>query len=306
MLILLGFIDGGASQSINATVQSCYSTPAHACEAYRTKSRVLDAVEHALAHNARAATRSSTQPWAAPAAATRRSWPRTPRRRKPRPPKTRSKAKEQEKKDAAAWAVGSNQRGASVNKRRPTSRPRRCVSDAEKKALEAEEDAAGVQGHEAQKKKKDKDDVSALLMAGLDGGKKKKKPVVVTKSAEKEKQTALRLAQEEAMRKKGVVLQGDDLLRANKNRQMEEEGSATGLDNALNMLGMEEKEKSKNLKVFFNEFSERETPKVRADNPGLKSQVKERVFRAWEESPDNPKNQACGCSIFIASRRRSR
>ena len=91
---------------------------------------------------------------------------------------------------------------------------------------------------------------------------------------------------------KGVVLQNDDLLRANKNRQMEEEGSATGLDNALNMLGMEEKEKSKNLKVLFNEFSERETPKVRADNPGLKlSQVKERVFRAWEKSPDNPKNQ---------------
>ena len=42
----------------------------------------------------------------------------------------------------------------------------------------------------------------------------------------------------------------------------------------------------------FNEFSERETPKVRADNPGLKlSQVKERVFRAWEKSPENPKNQ---------------
>ena len=94
------------------------------------------------------------------------------------------------------------------------------------------------------------------------------------------------------MRKKGVVLQGDDLMRANRNRELEEEGSATGLDNALNMLGMEEKEKSKNLKVLFNEFSERETPKVRADNPGLKlSQVKERVFRAWEKSPENPKNQ---------------
>ena len=130
------------------------------------------------------------------------------------------------------------------------------------------------------------------MMAGLDGGKKKKTPVVATKSAEKEKLHALRLAQEEAMRKKGVVLQGDDLLRANRNRELEEEGSATGLDNALNMLGMEEKEKSKNLKVLFNEFSERETPKVRADNPGLKlSQVKERVFRAWEKSPDNPKNQ---------------
>ena len=205
--------------------------------------------------------------------------------------KDAAKAKEQEKKDAAAWAVGSNQRGASRQQAAADKQAEKMRKDAEKKALEAEEDAAASKVMKPKKKKKDKDDVSALLMAGLDGGKKKKKAVVVTKSAEKEKQTALRLAQEEAMRKKGVVLQGDDLMRANRNRDATED-SATGLDNALSMLGMEEKEKSKNLKVLFNEFSERETPKVRADNPGLKlSQVKERVFRAWEKSPDNPKNQ---------------
>ena len=202
------------------------------------------------------------------------------------------KAKEQEKKDAAAWAVGSNQRGASRQQAAADKQAEKMRRDAEKKALEAEEDAAASKVMKPKKKKKDKDDVSALLMAGLDGGKKKKKPVVVTKSAEKEKLHALRLAQEEAMRKKGVVLQNDDLLRANRNRELEEEGSATGLDNALSMLAVEPLEKSKNLKVLFNEFSERETPKVRADNPGLKlSQVKERVFRAWEKSPENPKNQ---------------
>ena len=201
------------------------------------------------------------------------------------------KAKEQEKKDAAAWAVGSNQRGASKAAAAADKQAEKMRKDAEKKALEAEEDAAASKVMKPKKKKKDKDDVSALLMAGLDGGKKKKKPAVVAKNVEKEKQTALRLAQEEAMRKKGVVLQDDSLMRANRNRDATED-SATGLDNALNMLGMEEKEKSKNLKVLFNEFSERETPKVRADNPGLKlSQVKERVFRAWEKSPDNPKNQ---------------
>ena len=91
-------------------------------------------------------------------------------------------------------------------------------------------------------------------------------------------------------------------MRANKNRQMEEEG-ATGLDNALNMLGMEEKEKSKNLKVLFNEFSERETPKVRADNPGLKSsQVKARL-PGLGKPPENPKNQRGSCSIFYRGRR---
>ena len=132
--------------------------------------------------------------------------------------------------------------------------------------------------------------VTEVHIPQRDGGWDQATAVVV--DTKKEKQTALRLAQEEAMRKKGVVLQNDDLLRANRNRELEEEGSATGLDNALSMLAVEPLEKSKNLKVLFNEFSERETPKVRADNPGLKlSQVKERVFRAWEKSPENPKNQ---------------
>jgi len=102
------------------------------------------------------------------------------------------------------------------------------------------------------------------------------------------------LAQEEAMRKKGVVLADDrDLLRQNRNRMDVADGGATGLDNALDLLSVDGGvEKSKNLKVLFNEFSERETPKVRKENPGLKlSQVKERVFRAWGKSPDNPKNQ---------------
>ena len=38
---------------------------------------------------------------------------------------------------------------------------------------------------------------------------------------------------------------------------------------------------------------------MRADNPGLKlSQVKERVFRAWEKSPDNPKNRGAAVVFY--------
>ena len=94
-------------------------------------------------------------------------------------PKDAQKAKEQEKKDAAAWAVGSNQRGASKAQAAADKQAEKMRRDAEKKALEAEEDAAASKVMKPKKKKKDKDDVSALLMAGLDGGKKKKKPVVV-------------------------------------------------------------------------------------------------------------------------------
>ena len=49
---------------------------------------------------------------------------------------------------------------------------------------------------------------------------------------------------------------------------------------------------SKNIKVLFNAFSEKTTPQVRADNPGLKlSQVKERVRALWNKSPENPNNK---------------
>ena len=78
-----------------------------------------------------------------------------------------------------------------------------------------------------------------------------------------------------------------------------EEGSATGLDNALNMLGMEEKEKSKNLKVLFC-CSRSGTPAV-GGQPGSLSQVKERVFRAWG-SRREPEEPSVSCSIFLLSR----
>jgi len=205
------------------------------------------------------------------------------------------KARAQEKDASAAWAVGSNQRGSSKAAAAADKQAEKMRRDAEKKALEAEEDAAASSMAKPKKKKKDKDDVSALLMAGLGGTKKKKKVSAPdAKAAEKERQSALCLAQEEAMRKKGVVLADDrDLLRQNRNRMDVADGGATGLDNALDLLSVDGGvEKSKNLKVLFNEFSERETPKVRKENPGLKlSQVKERVFRAWGKSPDNPKNQ---------------
>lgn len=206
------------------------------------------------------------------------------------------KARAQEKDASAAWAVGSNQRGSSKAAAAADKQAEKMHRDAEKKALEAEEDAAASSIAKPKKKKKDKDDVSALLLAGLGGTKKKKKVSAPdAKAAEKERQSALRLAQEEAMRKKGVVLADDrDLLRQNRNRMDVADGGATGLDNALvDLLSVDGgAEKSKNLKALFNEFSKRETPKVRKENPGLKlSQVKERVFRAWGKSPDNPKNQ---------------
>ena len=82
-------------------------------------------------------------------------------------------------------------------------------------------------------------------------------------------------------------------MRENRNRKNAEEVGATGLDDALSLLGVKEAPESKNVKVLFNAFSEKHTPIVRSENPGLKlSQVKDRVFQLWQKSPENPKNQA--------------
>eukprot|EP00930_Biecheleria_cincta_P104834 TRINITY_DN9726_c0_g1_i1.p1 TRINITY_DN9726_c0_g1~~TRINITY_DN9726_c0_g1_i1.p1 ORF type:complete len:204 (+),score=79.05 TRINITY_DN9726_c0_g1_i1:89-700(+) len=63
---------------------------------------------------------------------------------------------------------------------------------------------------------------------------------------------------------------------------------ASGLDAALGALSVDEKPS----KMTYAQFEARELEGIKADNPGLKqSQVKERCFKMWERSPDNPKNQ---------------
>ena len=48
-----------------------------------------------------------------------------------------------------------------------------------------------------------------------------------------------------------------------------------------------------NLKAAHAAFEEREIARLKDENPGLKlSQYKERAFKAWEKSPENPANQA--------------
>eukprot|EP00966_Prymnesium_polylepis_P110917 2565816-Prymnesium_polylepis.2 len=42
----------------------------------------------------------------------------------------------------------------------------------------------------------------------------------------------------------------------------------------------------------FKKFEEAELARLKVDQPGLKlSQYKERVWQAWQKSPDNPMNQ---------------
>merc|ERR1712135_55261 len=63
---------------------------------------------------------------------------------------------------------------------------------------------------------------------------------------------------------------------------------ATGVDAAL--AALEAPSKAEKV-VTYKEFEARVLEEVKADNPGLKlSQVKEKVQKLWDRSPDNPKN----------------
>eukprot|EP00931_Biecheleriopsis_adriatica_P010168 TRINITY_DN111262_c0_g1_i1.p2 TRINITY_DN111262_c0_g1~~TRINITY_DN111262_c0_g1_i1.p2 ORF type:complete len:225 (+),score=73.56 TRINITY_DN111262_c0_g1_i1:71-676(+) len=77
-------------------------------------------------------------------------------------------------------------------------------------------------------------------------------------------------------------------IEANTNRQ-QDVVDASGLDAALSALEGGGEKKSK---MTYGEFEAREMEGIKQENPGLKmSQVKERCFKMWERSPDNPKNQ---------------
>ncbi|CAJ1374233.1 unnamed protein product [Effrenium voratum] len=77
-------------------------------------------------------------------------------------------------------------------------------------------------------------------------------------------------------------------LEANLNR-VEDAVDASGIDAALSALDVGGEKKSK---TTYAEFEARELEGIRQENPGLKmSQAKERCFKMWERSPENPKNQ---------------
>lgn len=79
------------------------------------------------------------------------------------------------------------------------------------------------------------------------------------------------------------------------------EFSATGIDDALDLLSIDETSKAKDVekhperrfKGALAAFEERELPNFKRDYPGLRlSQLKDLVYKAFQKSPENPFNQA--------------
>lgn len=85
-------------------------------------------------------------------------------------------------------------------------------------------------------------------------------------------------------------------------RRVIPEFSATGIDDALDLLSIDEgsvkakdieKHPERRFKAALAAYEERELPRIKAENPGLRlTQLKELVYKAFQKAPENPFNQA--------------
>jgi hypothetical protein len=79
-----------------------------------------------------------------------------------------------------------------------------------------------------------------------------------------------------------------------------QEYSASGLDAAIQLLDLATTEITKEsdridrhperrVKSAYAAFEEREMPRLKAENPGLRlSQLKQQIQKLWKKSPENP------------------
>ena len=74
------------------------------------------------------------------------------------------------------------------------------------------------------------------------------------------------------------------------------EGDARTVDDAIDVLSghgqKADRNPEKRMKAAFNDFEQKRYKNLKAENPTLKrSQLKDILWREWQKSPDNPKNQ---------------
>ena len=184
----------------------------------------------------------------------------------------------------ADWAEG----GKKANKKKEAEAERKAAK-AERKA-EAEELAQQEEADMSKPKKKD------------DKKPKMTRAEIAAKAMEK------MAAAEKAEKKKKKAIEdsgGNDYIgELTENTNKADGISGSGVDDAMAALDLASRGGGSssaggkvNLKAAYAAFEEREMPRLKEENPGLKlSQYKERVQKAWEKSPENPANQTVDVS----------
>mmetsp|Transcript_41963 Transcript_41963/g.110868 ORF Transcript_41963/g.110868 Transcript_41963/m.110868 type:complete len:201 (-) Transcript_41963:50-652(-) len=159
------------------------------------------------------------------------------------------------------------------------------------KDSQAKESRAGAAADSAEEKARKKAEVKALEEAeNAESGPSKaatKAPAKVTQAEIQRRQALLAMAKGAPKKSAKSTVVDAPKLEENLNRQ-QDGVVASGIDAALDVLGAG----AKKTKVTFKEFEERVLAEIKEENPGLKtSQMKEKAFKMWERSPENPKNQ---------------
>jgi murein DD-endopeptidase MepM/ murein hydrolase activator NlpD len=227
--------------------------------------------------------------------------------------KDRRRMEEEERAEAATWAVGSNAKLEARMREEDEKAMARAAKKAEIERQLEEESQGVVAARKTKKKGKDDFDKLNEALAAVPKTKAQRE----AEAANKRKEEALRLeaerrerrleeerAQEEVRKRaaaRGIVVDHSEslLLEANPNHRHLEDSedafeSATGLENAIDALavggaGAEDQHPEKRLKALYNAFFERNLPEMKESHPGLKlSQYKERIFEMWKTSPENP------------------
>ena len=205
----------------------------------------------------------------------------------------------QEAAEAANWTKGSDTRGAA---RRAAAAEKQARLQAAKVAKKEAEDADAAEISRMRKKGK-----------GGKGGKGKggkvkaakkltafeRRMLAEAKKKKAEKEAKMKQAQ------RGQTLVTSTVLTPNKNKERGD-GSwleAKSLDEAVSILDLAsgssssangvDRHPEKRAKAAFMAYKERETIRIRAEYPKLKkSQIDERIFKAWVKSDENPRNQS--------------
>ena len=201
--------------------------------------------------------------------------------------KAQRERRREEAEETAEWSKGSNSKQAA-----------RQAKDKERQAAKQASKQAKLDAYAA-----DEEDLSKMRIKNGKGrkanGKKKGKLTAFQRQllkAKKEKDDAeeARIAE---LAKGGIVKQ-QDMLKPNANQARGDgtlleadslEGALSVLDLASGGSGAVDKHPEKRAKAAFIKYRKEQEPIMREEYPHLKrSQIKERIWKMWQKSPDNP------------------
>ncbi|RXK41958.1 hypothetical protein M231_00679 [Tremella mesenterica] len=194
----------------------------------------------------------------------------------------KKKAEEQRAKDAKEaeeWKSGA--KGLSKGEVAAAKAAEQARKKAEKEALIAAEEAS----------------ISSKTKSAPKAGSSKKKPASDTLKATGTGLAGFSVADPLGLRKKGVE------------EEQVTELSATGIEDMLEALevvnaktdkdamgakaGLIERHPERRFKAAFNEYLDRELPKLKEEHPGLRqNQMRDMLFKQFQKAPENPFNQA--------------